>query len=247
MVMNEPIVDRVTLGAMCRMDPEFVRCLAGVRHTKAMMVTALAGILIGTLAYGAVFGFWRAPLQAVFSSLKLPLLFLLVVATSGVINTMLAQVMGSPLAFRTVILLMLVGMAMTALLMGALSPVVWFFIVQAPPPDPSIVGMDKDCLEAATSMGTYRAILLSHVAVIGVCGIAGNARLLRMIRSLVGSEAMAWRLLMAWILVSGFVGCELSWLLSPFLCNPVTLPHVVNTQYFESNFYEYVYHALQGR
>jgi hypothetical protein len=237
----------VTLAAMCRMDAEFVRCLAEGRNTQSMLLTALGGILIGTLAYGAVFGYWRAPLQAVYSGVKLPLLFLLVVAASGVINTMLGQVMGARLAFKTVVLLMLVGMAVTALLLGALSPVVWFFVAQAPPPDPRVLGQACDRAEAAKSMGVYRVILVMHVAIIGICGIVGNARLFRMIRAVTGSGALARRLLLAWILVSGFVGCELSWLLSPYLCNPVTPPHIVNRQYFESNFYEYVYHAVQGR
>jgi hypothetical protein len=124
---------------------------------------------------------------------------------------------------------------------------VWFFVAQAPPPDPLVLGLAGDNLAAAKSMGVYRVILVMHVAIIGVCGIVGNALLFRMIRAVTGSGAMARRLLLAWILVSGFVGCELSWLLSPYLCNPVTPPHIVNRQYFESNFYEYVYHAVQGR
>jgi len=237
----------VTLAALCRMDPEFVGCLAEGRNTRSLLRVALGGILAGTIAYGAVFGWWRAPLQAVYSACKLPLLFLLVVAASGVINTMLAQVMGARLGLKTVVLLMLVGMAVTALLLGALSPVVWFLVSAAPPPDPAVLGLDSHGVGASRSMGVYRVILVSHVAIIGACGIAGNARLYRMIRAVTGSGAMAGRLLLAWILVSGFVGCELSWLLSPYLCNPVTPPHIVNQQYFESNFYEYVYHALQGR
>lgn len=48
----------------------------------------------------------------------------------------------------------------------------------------------------------------------------------------------------AWISVAGFVGCEISWLLSPFLCKPTQQPHIIPKEYFQENFYERVWRAI---
>jgi len=45
--------------------------------------------------------------------------------------------------------------------------------------------------------------------------------------------------------VMGFVGCQLSWLLSPFLGDPVSPPHWVARLYWQYNFYEYVWLCVQ--
>ena len=60
------------------------------------------------------------------------------------------------------------------------------------------------------------------------------------------SAAQAARLLVVWLLIVGFVGCQLSWLFSPFLCHPSFEPHIVARFYFKYNFYEYVWMSLRG-
>jgi len=55
---------------------------------------------------------------------------------------------------------------------------------------------------------------------------------------------MASRLMIVWIFVMGLAGCELSWLLSPFLCKPTQEPHIVPREYFQQNFYERVWYAI---
>ena len=87
--------------------------------------------------------------------------------------------------------------------------------------------------------------LLTHVSVIGVCGILGNIQLFRILCRLLATRRMAARVLAVWLATSGFVGCELSWLLSPFMCEPVSPPHIVARLYAETNFYEYTWRALR--
>ena len=50
--------------------------------------------------------------------------------------------------------------------------------------------------------------------------------------------------MLAWLLVSGFAGCELSWLFSPFICKPNFPPHLITRTYWEGNFYEQLYRAV---
>ena len=157
---------------------------------------------------------------------------------------MLAQLAGARLPLRQVCLLMLLGLATTAAVMGALSPVALFLVLQAPPPDPAALGLPGWHPVVVRSMRAFWSLLLGHIAVIGVSGLIGNIRLYRLLRSITGRSALAARVLAMWIAASGFVGCELSWLFSPFLCKPNYPAHLIARTYFEGNFYEHVYRAI---
>jgi hypothetical protein len=213
------------------------------QEIKISMAAALT-ILVGTMVYGFTFGLWRAPLQGIYSAVKMPLLFFAAVISTSLINTMLAQLMGAKLSFRKVSMTVLLGMAITAALMAAIAPVVLFLVLQLPAPNASVLSLPADHPAVMSSMRIYWTVLLLHVAVIAVCGIIGNFRLHKLLCHLTGARRMASRLMIVWILVMGLAGCELSWLLSPFLCKPTQEPHIVPREYFQQNFYERVWYAI---
>jgi hypothetical protein len=136
-------------------------------------------------------------------------------------------------------------MATTAVVLGSLAPPALYFALQVQSPHDGLVGLPTTEPAVAPSMATFRALLLMHIAFIAVAGIAGYLRLLRLVRSLTDTPARAGRVLTAWIMASGFVGCELSWLFSPFVCKPNFPPHILARTYFEGNFYEHVFHAIK--
>jgi hypothetical protein len=227
------------------MDGRVLAALAGRKDSASLVAGSIATLVVGASAYGFAFGLWRAVRQALISAVKMPLLFLCVILASALINTMLAQVLGARVSFRRVLALMLFGMAVCAALMGALAPVAVFLCAQLPPPDPGAVGLAVEHPLAAPAMHTYWAVLLMHTAVVGACGIVGNVRLYQGLRRLTACPVLAARVLAVWIAVSGFVGCELSWLFSPFLCKPTQLPHILPKEYFQENFYERVFRAAR--
>ena len=175
----------------------------------------------------------------------MPLLFFAIAFSSGLANYLLGLVMGARLVFGHVLMSMLYGMAVTAAILGAVSPVALFLVLQAPAPAPDIVGLPFRDPKVAESMRVFWVILLLHGGAIGAAGIAGNLKLLGLLRSLCGSRRMAARVLTVWIIVCGFVGCELSWLFSPFLCKPNYPPHLIARMYFDGNFYEHVWWGLK--
>lgn len=188
--------------------------------------TCLACICGGTALYGFAFGIWRSPLQALYAALKMPLLFISTVAASGLANIMLTHALGSGLTGRQVLTCIALSMAMAALLLGALSPVALFFALQSP-----------------TTSAAYPWVLLGHTATVGACGTIGTVRLHRLLKCL---TRMPTRLLVIWFLVSGFVGCQLSWILSPFLAMPDHPEPFFNPAAFSGNFYEYLWRTLFG-
>jgi hypothetical protein len=216
------------------MDRELVEMLAADRNLGRVMACACLCIGLGSALYGAVFGLWRSPLQAGLSAVKLPLLIFSVTFASSLINVMLAQVLGSGLSLRQVWTCILISLAISSILLGALSPILLFFTLQAPPAN------------LPGSLATYRILLPVHTVVIGLCGIAGNIRAYRLLAGIPRSAPVAGRVLLSWIAVAGLAGCELSWLLSPFLGRPGLPVPFFNPNAFHSNFFEYLWKALWG-
>lgn len=229
---------------LCRMDAEFLGAFRDPAAQPRLFRSLSATILCCGAAYGFSFGAWRSPWQGVYSALKMPLLFFSVILASGLLNAMTAPLLRAGLSLREAYLAMLSSMAVTLLVMAACSPVFLFLAWTVPPPDPAVLGLDRADPAAAASMGVYRNLLLGHVAALAVGGLLGLFHSHRLVCALTRSAAVGRRLLGLWVAVMGFVGCELSWLFSPFLCEPVTAPHVVARLYAKTNFYEYVWRML---
>jgi len=214
------------------MDDTTVRALAEGRDSGALVWACLATVIVGSACYGAVFGLWRSPVQAAYSAFKMPGLILAVTLGSAAINSMLAQVLGSGLSLRQVCACILLSLAIASALLGALSPVMLFLVLQVPPQD------------SPQAMTVYRLLLVGHTAAIGLSGIVGNVRLYQLLVALTGSRTISIRVLTAWIMVSGLAGCELSWVASPFLAKPGIPVPLWNPDAFNGNFFEYLWRAM---
>lgn len=220
-------------GSLCRMDKHILKAVVQDDEHLHLIISACTTIVIGAMAYGFSFGIWRSTMQACYSAVKMPILLFTVTFVSSVINTMLAQVIGSGLSYRQVWVCILISLTVAAALLGSLSPVLLFLWTQLPPQD------------SPNSVVLYRVILLTNTALVGMAGMLGNIRLYRLLRGLNKSPAVAGRVLLSWILVTGFLGCEVSWFLSPFLnSEPASNAASVsffNPDAFKDNFFEYVW------
>jgi hypothetical protein len=234
--MNTPTENPLRVGpaALCRMDEGLRTAIARDPPAPRILLGSCLAALAGSAIYGAVFGLWRSPEQALYSAVKMPFLIVSVTLVSSAVNTMLANALGARLSFRQVLSAVALGFAITCTLLAALSPVALLFVFQVPGPD------------TPDAMAIYRALLPAHTAVIGVCGIVGNVRLYRLLVSMTRSRPLAARVLAAWILVSGLAGCELSWVVSPFLARPDIPIPFFNPNAFTGNFFEYLWRAMSG-
>ncbi|HEY6729125.1 MAG TPA: hypothetical protein VI197_34180 [Polyangiaceae bacterium] len=221
----------LTVASLCRLDDALVaRVRAGQDLSKialwALQLTLCAGAL-----YGFVFGLWRAPEQALYSALKLPLLLLSIVAASAVMNGFLALVLRARIGIMQGLVAILLSMSVAAVLLAALAPVALLFVLGVPGPRHP----------TATPEELYRTaeyVLLFHTVVVGACGVAGNLRLFRLLQRLAPSPAIARRVFVSWLLVDGLVGTQLSWILRPFLCKPTLEPEFVRPDALAGNFFE---------
>ncbi len=219
-----------SLWALCRGDPATL-CAQLAQPGRAALLYATI-IVIGAGLYGATIGLWRAPAQAVFAAIKFPLVILLTTAANALLNGMLSLGLGLPIGFRDASLLIAASFAITAAILGALSPVTLFLLANTP------------ALGAGNAVISHNALLLTHVALIALAGYIGNAALFRALVARTGRRGAAALVLTAWLAGNLFLGAQLSWILRPFIGAPQLPVAFLRPDAFAGNFYESFWRSL---
>lgn len=231
MTPNVAQLEDRSLGALLRGEVLALRAWTE-RWRATHFARDLTLIVLGAGLFGAALGCWRDPWQAFYAGVKLPLILLLTATGNALLNVMLAPLLGLRITFRQSFLAILASFAMAAAILGAFSPLAAFVIWNAPP-----------LAEGANNSTTHAAILLLLVVVIAFAGIAANARLLQLLRSLAGGRAAAVRVLFAWLAVNLFFGSQLSWILRPFIGSPNLPVQFLRSDAFNGNFFEAVFRS----
>src|SRR6266516_1737954 len=99
------------------------------RKEGGRLLLYLAVIAVGSGLFGAATGSWRAPLQALYTAIKFPLIILL--TTLG--NALLAPLLGVNLGLRQTILAVFMSFTIAATILGGLSPLLAFLVWNTPP------------------------------------------------------------------------------------------------------------------
>src|SRR6266481_5339900 len=121
-----------SIGQFLRADAERLRDWVSGWQSGLVRLCVLA-IVVGGGFYGAVMGCWCSPVQALYVAIKLPLLILLTTLGNGLLNGMLAPLLGLNIAFRQSLTAVLVSFAIASAILGGLSPVALFVVWNTPP------------------------------------------------------------------------------------------------------------------
>ncbi|MBM4148477.1 MAG: hypothetical protein FJ224_05485 [Lentisphaerae bacterium] len=181
--------------------------------------------------YGAVMAGWRSPVLSVYVAVKLPLLFLGTAAIVAVFNWMTAGVLGSGLSFRATVLIVLSALTVGCWILLGLLPVVLLFLLSGVP-----VSGAPDELRYAHNM-----MLMTHIATLAMAGVAGNKALLGGLRKAVCPGTPVNALFLLWMGAFAFVGCQMSWMLRPFVGSPFYPVAFMRADCLDRNFYEFVF------
>jgi hypothetical protein len=203
-------------------------------RTASVPRTALyvAVIIAGSGIYGAAMGCWREPLQGLYTAIKFPLIVLLTTLGNGLLNGMLAPLLGLNIGFRQSLQAVLMSFTVAAAILGSFSPLIYFLVWNAPP-------------LAAHVSGVYPIIRLTNVAVIAFAGTVGSARLGQLLGRLSDSPGVGRRVLFAWLTVNFLLGSQLSWILRPFFGAPDLPVEFLRANAFQGNFFENLLQAIQ--
>ena len=195
----------------------------------------LAVVIVGTGAFGAALGSWRAPEQALYTAIKLPLILLLTALGNGLLNAMLAPLLGLNISARQSLLAVLLSFTIAAAILGAFSPLLYFMVWNTP----------TLAAGAGSAYSTHSLILVVETLIIAFAGIAANVRLVQLLRELSGSRAVARKVLFAWLAGNLFLGSQLAWILRPFVGSPGLPVQFLRPDALQGTFYESIWRAAK--
>ncbi|MCP4420457.1 MAG: actin-binding WH2 domain-containing protein [Chloroflexi bacterium] len=165
--------------------------------------TKLARLAIIVVAGGAIYGFSmglrHSLLQAVVSALKVPALFFITLLICLSTLHFLGLLFGSKLTLSQTLTVLLTGVAVNSVLLGSFAPISLFFLL---------------------SGSSYEFLMLLHVTIFYICGVAGLAYIRKNFhytRRLSGARSSAGFLLPIWMLLYMFVGSQMAYILAPFV------------------------------
>src|SRR5881394_2660481 len=109
-----------TLDRFLRADAATFRDWVVRRHL-GLVIVCISSILIGTGAFAASIGSWRDAAQALYTGIELPMVLLLTTFGNGLLNAMLAPLLGLNITFKQSLVLVLISFSITSVILGALS------------------------------------------------------------------------------------------------------------------------------
>lgn len=204
-----------------------------LRRSWHLVTFCVVAIIIGAGFYGAAMGSWRSPLQALYTGIKLPLVILLTTVGNGLLNGMLAPLLGLNVTFRQSLTTVLMSFAFVSAVLGALCPVAWFVVWNTPP------------LTAVMQLSSpeYGVMQLTLAGFIALAGVVGNAHLLPLLSAWARSRRAAQKVLFAWLAGNLFLGSQIAWVLRPFIWDPARPVEFIGREYFHGSFFETIFRA----
>jgi hypothetical protein len=225
------VIDEIPVLLRGEVDP-IARWVA--RPLASEVIRCVCIIAVGSGLFGAAMGYWRAPLQGAFAALKLPLVLVLTAFGNGLLNAMLAPLLGLNIGLRQALLAVLMSFTILAVILAGFSPVLFFLVWNTPPLD----------LGKTTALASHSLLLLGLVTVIAFAGITAHVRLWQLLYRLSGSTGVARKVLGAWLAGNLLLGSQISWILRPFIGSPGLPVAFFRPDAWRGSFFESVLHAV---
>ena len=223
------------IPTLLRGEPGPIQLWIGDWRASRVLLYAVVTVA-GTAAFGMALGAWRDPVQGLYTAIKLPLIVLLTALGNGLLNGMLAPLLGTNISFRQSLLAVLMSFTIAAAVLGACAPLIYFVMWNSPAFGTAMT---------ATTLLMHNLIFLGLAAAMAVAGIAGNVRLYELLRRISGSDGAARRTLCAWLAGNLFLGSQLAWIARPFVGAPQLPVEFLRPNALEGNFYESFFHHAQ--
>lgn len=196
------------------------------------LVASLFFFIVGVSAlYGVVLAGWRSPTLSLYVAIKLPVLLIGTTTLVMLLNWIVATLAGSGMTFRQVVAVTYSAMGIACWVLLSLVPVTLFFTYGVASYEGSV----------AEQRLTHNYLLLMHISLIAFAGVAGNSALRRGLREVVASTCPPATIYWGWIVAFALVGCQLSWILRPFVGSPFFEVEFMRANALDHNFFEFVF------
>lgn len=192
------------------------------RETRAPGLVLAA--TLSSACFGAAVGSYTGRWQIVTDAIKMPVYMLGTLAISfGAMHLFAAR----DLRARETFAVAMETVALNAVVLGALAPIVWLMSLSLP---------FSPGLHDADAQRGYRILILILTASVAAGGIAGVARL----RSRLANP----KLVAIWVLLYQFTGAQMAWLLKPWVsCTGRDDRFLPLQENLKGNFYEAVWNT----
>lgn len=222
---EKPIPPNATPGMLVLRAPEhlFAR-IAEDQNLASMVGYFVRWTLVFALIYGAAVGFFAGGWQIASAGLKMPVLILLSLAICLPALFTFNVILGSSLSFLQCAAVLSMSAYLTATILASFAPIMLFFVISA---------------------GGHDFVTLLNVAMCAIAGFFGVMWIWRAMSSLAetGETEPNMTILRIWMLIYGFVGAQMSWILRPFVGDPESFALVRRIQ---SNFFDAVWNLLKS-
>jgi hypothetical protein len=231
--MFKKLTTPTTITSLCRGDQGLLHEWLTVNPLSSLLF-CIPAILIGCGCYGFTMGLWQGWEMASYVGIKLPLVIIATLLVNGMINGMLAMVLGSGIGFRQSIQFLLAGFALMSIILASLSPITFFMALHAP--DPSDAGAHQ----------WHSVTLLTHTFMIAYAGIISHRSLLDHVRRFATTPTHGTRTFFVWLVGNLFVGAQISWIMRPFFGSPGLKVQFLRDNPMAGNFYETVWRTIHS-
>lgn len=192
-------------------------------RARRLVVVVLAGGMLYGAAMGSFGWLWGRPSwQVVYSAVKLPVLLLGTFGLSLPVFFVLNTLLGVRGEFRQAVRAILSAQAALTGVLASLAPVALLWYV---------------------STDNYRSAVVVNAAFVAGAAFLGHLALRRSYRPLIRRNRRHRLLLMAWLVVFGFVGGQMTWILRPWVGDP-SMPAALLRRDVWGNAYVHLFHAL---
>jgi len=216
---------------LLRARGEFWRKISANSGVADIVFSMLVFIIVSSAAYGSVLAGWRSPVLAGYVAVKFPVLLIGTTSLVMVLNWMFATVAGSGLSFRQVMAITYGAMGVACWILLSLIPVTLFFTF----------GVASDRGSHEELRFTHNCLLLTHVTLIALAGVAGNSALRQGLREVIVPTCSPRKIYWGWIVSFALVGCQLSWMLRPFVGSPFFDVAFIRPDALDRNFFEFLF------
>ena len=223
--------ESIPLPVLLRGEPESIR-VSIERLGASQLCFYVVVIIAGAGAFGAATGCWRAPEQAVYTAIKLPLAILFTTLGNALLNGLLAPLFGLNLRFSQSLLAVLASGTIACAILGGFSPLLLFLIWNTP----------ANVSQATSS--AYNIVMVTQVLMIAFAGIAANVRLFQLLTQFTTTSSNALKVLFGWLAGNLFLGSQLCWIMRPFIGSPDLPVQFLRADAFRGNFFEAVWWSL---
>lgn len=210
-------------------DPDaFFADIRDGKDVRAKAVTLAIVSVLCLMIYGFTVGLSKSPLQALSSSVKMPVLFLLTMLFClPSLYFFSLTLLRTPLSMIQVQAVVLAGISVTSFLLLGLAPISLFFVLTS---------------------SNYPFFQLMAVGFVGVSALMGVYFLWRGMTLVetanqVAQNQLSKRILILWFFLYAFVGTQMTWRLSPFIGRPEDPFFLIKPS--RDNFYVDVIHAIE--